>query len=348
MTRQGILSWSKRTAARQPSDIRGKLPDPLSIEGDRELYWRRRSADVSSEALAFAHESRRALASLAKEAEKSAQPTGRRVFSSPIAALFTGGAPAHHREQHGAQHGGHHNRGRILVEAKSAGDEKKFGRNLFSLDATAVLESDSEATSLLSFHPSEALVATADEHTTLSLWDLEAGEKCWEAGKGVGGALRSIEWVNGRGGPSRLAAGEESGVVRVWAAAEDDLEASSPRMVTALAAVPDLEAPSLTDAREGGLVTFFAPEAGHLVAGGQSPMLRVWDLSAERCTSCWLADPVGKSSVTSLCCGKGSGVLGPHALLAGFGDGSLRIVDVRLPGDRNVVASWRDHDAWVL
>ena len=136
-----------------------------------------------------------------------------------------------------------------------------------------------------------------------------------------------------------------------------------PRLVASFAACPDV-----AHGGDGsGLVTAYGHPAGLLFAGGHAPKLRLWDLRAEQCAASWAADPGGGACVTTLCCaaqgaawqsaGPGSlfgagpsssPPLGPAVVLAGYGDGALRLFDARLPSERKQVASWHEHQAWVV
>jgi hypothetical protein len=83
-------------------------------------------------------------------------------------------------------------------------------------------------------------------------------------------------------------------------------------------------------------------EAGMMYAGGNSSMLRGWSLRQEKCT---VALPTQTDScITSMASDESI----PGMLVAGFGDGTLRLFDSRSRPDYAVKTTMKEHTSWVV
>lgn len=101
-------------------------------------------------------------------------------------------------------------------------------------------------------------------------------------------------------------------------------------MISSFRAAPDI----ISDKRySSGLVLEFQQYTGHLIAGGNTKVIRVWDLSTEKC--CNSFESKSEASLTTLtsawCYDYNSGYsgIGPDVVVAGYGNGSMRVFDVR-------------------
>jgi len=324
------------------------LDDPLALAGELRLYRRHRNRYRCREARAV-----RGRVAAALRGGAAAPPRG-------------GAAPPRPRE----------GRDRGL----------RFGE-LVTLENGAA-----EMTSLLRFHAFEPALAVVDEGDGVSVWDHEAGElrARWSNGaarldargrpppapfEGAppppprppraspaaaaaaaaprrGPRATCVEWLNAQSS-TLLLVGSDDGAARIWGglrleASDDgaggDGPRAPPRLVSAFVAAGDLE----TGSRSSGLVCAWAAGDASLYAGGHGPTLRRWDLGAEALAA---AVATGTDAcVTSLSPLEAS----PRVVFAGFGDGSLRLFDLR---DRAAaagsarpaaVAYPREHSAWVV
>ncbi|RLO03639.1 hypothetical protein DYB28_003600, partial [Aphanomyces astaci] len=138
--------------------------------------------------------------------------------------------------------------------------------------------------------------------------------------------VTSLGWIN-QETESILYCGSDDGVVKLY-------ENTSSNMVLAFAAVPDL-APGT---RGSGLITTWQQQSGLFFAGGNSTTLRGWQLDQERCT---IALPTQtEACVTSLHSDESIG-----CMAAGFGDGTIRLFDVRSNKAPMVL---KEHTSWVV
>ncbi|RLN49993.1 hypothetical protein BBJ29_002788 [Phytophthora kernoviae] len=112
----------------------------------------------------------------------------------------------------------------------------------------------------------------------------------------------------------------------------------APELLSAFVAVPDL----VPGTRGSGMVMNWQQQAGVMYAGGNSSMLRGWNLCREKCTT---ALPTQTDScVTSMASDDSI----PGMLVAGFGDGTLRIFDSRSRPDYAVKTIMKEHTSWVV
>ena len=203
--------------------------------------------------------------------------------------------------------------------------------------------------------------------------------------------MTSLVWLN-PAGETLLLCGSDDGVARVWAGLLDhiagDVEPArisedarggggsasenAPRLVTSFFAAPDLVAGQ----RGSGLVTAWQQRSSTLIAGGNSTVLRMWSLHSERCVTAWpthsescvtaLATPGDESDDAAAAGGRGARASGssmsrPPALaaaglselvLAGFGDGSMRLYDRRVRNaeglPNHLCGVYSEHTSWLV
>ena len=100
-------------------------------------------------------------------------------------------------------------------------------------------------------------------------------------------------------------------------------------------------------ARGSGLILKWQQLSGRLFAAGNSSVIRVWDLNREQCVS---TIPSGcDTCVTSIGSDWNSAVGGGEGvILCGYGDGSLRLFDARLPPEQANVFGFSEHQTWVV
>ncbi|CAK4081189.1 unnamed protein product [Aphanomyces euteiches] len=190
----------------------------------------------------------------------------------------------------------------------------------------AVLNNEADMTSLLLFHPCESLLVVADDKDQISTWNTETSERVsvFANQNPAGSRLTSLGWIN-PDHEALLYCASDDGMVKVY---------DKSNMVLAFSGVPDLQ----PGTRGSGLITSWLQRAGLLIAGGNSNVLRGWQLDQEMMT---LSLPTQTDAcVTSLDNDESIG-----CMAAGFGDGSIRIFDVR--GDRPTTLL-REHSSWVV
>jgi len=90
-----------------------------------------------------------------------------------------------------------------------------------------------------------------------------------------------------------------------------------------------------------GMIMDWKQSAGSLLVGGDSRVIRVWDVHTE--TQVLDLDTNADSSVTSMMSEHGSS----STFVASFADGEVKVFDRRLEEEDAVVRSYADHGSWV-
>ncbi|KAI9922345.1 hypothetical protein PsorP6_002603 [Peronosclerospora sorghi] len=224
--------------------------------------------------------------------------------------------------------------------SSSLGDEdvKDFTLNLRQC---AVLNNDAEMTSLLLFHPYETMLLVADEKDQISLYNFEGTEtKVLSFGNKnpPGSRLTSLNWIN-ETEESLLTCGSDDGVIKIYYGLHSPHPPiGAPKLLTAFIAVPDL----VPGTRGSGLVMNWQQKASMMYTGGNSSVLRGWDLHHEKCT---VSLPTQTDScITSMASDESMRGM----VVAGFGDGTLRIYDTRSRPDYAVKVVMKEHTSWVV
>lgn len=91
-----------------------------------------------------------------------------------------------------------------------------------------------------------------------------------------------------------------------------------------------------------GLIAEWQQSRGSLLVGGDVRVIKLWDATREVCISDIPAR--SGSPVTSLTSDQLSG----NIIVAGFGNGALRVYDRRLEPRESLVRTWKKHDSWVV
>ncbi|ETV91087.1 hypothetical protein, variant 1 [Aphanomyces invadans] len=194
------------------------------------------------------------------------------------------------------------------------------------LRQSAVFNSKSEMSSLMVFHPYDSVLVVADDKDQIAVWNVDSSDRVLQFSNQnpVGSRVTALGWLN-QETQSLLYCGSDDGVVKVY---------ESSNMVLAFAAVPDLT----PGTRGSGLVTTWQQQTGLFFAGGNCSTLRGWQLDHEMCT---IAVPTQTDAcVTSL---HSDDVMG--CMAAGFGDGTVRLFDVRGAKSPMVL---KEHSSWIV
>jgi len=188
------------------------------------------------------------------------------------------------------------------------------------------------STSLLSFHSFEpALIATGNGYvnvynaeTNEHMVTFPNGSKCCQ--------VTSCSWLNDESN-SLLLAGGADGKIRVFDGLflpNDGISREKPSLVSSFVAAPEIA----TETRyTSGLVSEWQQLGGRLFVGGNSAFIRLYDLAAEKCINSFNTKSE-TCSVTTLATAwqkdiSGYSGLGPDVIIAGYGNGSVRLFDAR-------------------
>ncbi|XP_053766425.1 regulatory-associated protein of mTOR [Desmodus rotundus] len=208
-------------------------------------------------------------------------------------------------------------------------------KGITRLDDQIFLNRNPGVPSVVRFHPFTPCVAVADKDS-ICFWDWEKGEKLdyFHNGNPRYTRVTAMEYLNGQD-CSLLLTATDDGAVRVWKNFAD-LE-KNPEMVTAWQGLSDM----LPTTRGAGMVVDWEQETGLLMSSGDVRIIRIWDTDRE----VKVQDiPTGADScVTSLSCDSHRSLI-----VAGLGDGSVRVYDRRMALGECRVMTYREHTAWVL
>uniref|UniRef100_A0A6I8S931 Regulatory associated protein of MTOR, complex 1 n=1 Tax=Xenopus tropicalis TaxID=8364 RepID=A0A6I8S931_XENTR len=162
--------------------------------------------------------------------------------------------------------------------------------------------------------------------------------------------ITAVEYLNGQD-CSLLLTATDDGAIRVWKNFAD-LE-KNPEMVTAWQGLSDMLPTTrglarrvsiyLDRSKQGGagMVVDWEQETGLLITSGDVRIIRLWDTDRETKVQ---DIPTGADScVTSLSCDSHRSLI-----VAGLGDGSVRVFDRRMALNECRVMTYREHSAWVV
>ncbi|XP_047142923.1 regulatory-associated protein of mTOR isoform X1 [Hydra vulgaris] len=208
-----------------------------------------------------------------------------------------------------------------------------------SLDDEIFVTKNPNPPGVLKFHPYHPHLVVADR-SGVSVLNYESGIRLnqFDNGNPRTSRICSMDILNAHDVPLLLT-GSDDGAVRVWRnyIADSDEKLS---LVTAWTALSGMIPSSRGSG--SGLVTDWEQQSGMLLASGDVRIIRIWDVHREL----KLQDiPTGADScVTSLACDS----LRQSLLVAGLGDGSVRIYDRRQPSNDCRVMTLREHQGWVV
>ncbi|XP_055245478.1 regulatory-associated protein of mTOR isoform X1 [Gorilla gorilla gorilla] len=208
-------------------------------------------------------------------------------------------------------------------------------KGITRLDDQIFLNRNPGVPSVVKFHPFTPCIAVADKDS-ICFWDWEKGEKLdyFHNGNPRYTRVTAMEYLNGQD-CSLLLTATDDGAIRVWKNFAD-LE-KNPEMVTAWQGLSDM----LPTTRGAGMVVDWEQETGLLMSSGDVRLVRIWDTDREMKVQ---DIPTGADScVTSLSCDSHRSLI-----VAGLGDGSIRVYDRRMALSECRVMTYREHTAWVV
>ncbi|XP_073168182.1 regulatory-associated protein of mTOR isoform X5 [Lepidochelys kempii] len=229
--------------------------------------------------------------------------------------------------------------------------QKIIQKGISRLDDQIFLNRNPGVPSVVKFHPFTPCIAVADKDS-ICFWDWEKGEKLdyFHNGNPRYTRITAMEYLNGQD-CSLLLTATDDGAVRVWKNFAD-LE-KNPEMVTAWQGLSDMLPTTrglarrvsiyLDRSKQGGagMVVDWEQETGLLMTSGDVRIIRIWDTDREMKVQ---DIPTGADScVTSLSCDSHRSLI-----VAGLGDGSIRVYDRRMALSECRVMTYREHTAWVV
>ncbi|CAG5135311.1 unnamed protein product [Candidula unifasciata] len=198
----------------------------------------------------------------------------------------------------------------------------------------------------IKFHPYENFLAVADAGN-VSFWDLEQGTKISDIANPASvekaaflqtrtSRITSIDFINPHDQALFMFCTDD-GAVRIHRNFLSPNE-SERELVTAFRGLSEI----VPSERGSGIVTEWEQETATLIISGNARIIRLWDMQREK-TICDI-NTGAESCVTSLA----SDPMGKSLLIAGCGDGSVRLFDRRMNPTECRVMTLREHNSWVL
>uniref|UniRef100_G1S145 Regulatory associated protein of MTOR complex 1 n=1 Tax=Nomascus leucogenys TaxID=61853 RepID=G1S145_NOMLE len=194
-------------------------------------------------------------------------------------------------------------------------------KGITRLDDQIFLNRNPGVPSVVKFHPFTPCIAVADKDS-ICFWDWEKGEKLdyFHNGNPRYTRVTAMEYLNGQDCSLLLTATGERVAGRVC----------DPEMCLHIC---------LTE--RAGMVVDWEQETGLLMSSGDVRIVRIWDTDREMKVQ---DIPTGADScVTSLSCDSHRSLI-----VAGLGDGSIRVYDRRMALSECRVMTYREHTAWVV
>jgi len=209
-------------------------------------------------------------------------------------------------------------------------------RALHHSQKALLINKGADMTSMLHFHPYEPALVICDGCDKVSVWDTDSKQRfnVFSNRNPKKSRITSISWINEMS-TSLLLTGSDDGVVRIWEGLIEfngEISQDKPTLCSAFFAAPELA----KSAKRSGLVTDWQQFTGRLIAGGNTSLIRCWDLEAEKC--CVELENRSDACVTTLTTawdhvnlgdGRGNSGIGPDIIVAGYGDGNLKVFDIR-------------------
>ncbi|PWN45760.1 hypothetical protein IE81DRAFT_285316 [Ceraceosorus guamensis] len=226
---------------------------------------------------------------------------------------------------------------RIIREASA---ETEHASNTPWTESAGTLRNGSSPYLML-MHEVESHLVAASEQDTISVWDWEEQRLLtrFKNGNPEKTNITSLSFVN-EAVDTLLLVGSAEGDVRLYSdydAQPSGVDDVGPKLVTTFRALPDMTRSS----RPSGLIIDWQQVTGHLLAAGDSGVVRVWDAHRELCV-CDIPTRA-TSNVTSLSSEYDVG----HIFIAGFGDGTVGVYDRRNPPEASLVRLWDEHHSWI-
>ncbi|PHH51083.1 Target of rapamycin complex 1 subunit mip1 [Ceratocystis fimbriata CBS 114723] len=190
----------------------------------------------------------------------------------------------------------------------------------------------------MTFHQYEDHLAAADDGNTVTVWDWKKQGVLsrFSNGNPPGSKIRNLRFIN-EDDQALLMLGSSDGVIRIYRGYESEGQI---QLATAWRALTDM-VPSTINS---GMAVDWQQVSGRVLAAGDVRVIRAWDAASEMCT---MDIPARSGScVTSLTSDQMTG----NTLVAGFGDGAVRVYDLRLKPQDSMIKKWRDESdrQWVM
>ncbi|KAF6748431.1 hypothetical protein DFP72DRAFT_576071 [Ephemerocybe angulata] len=186
----------------------------------------------------------------------------------------------------------------------------------------------------MAFHSFDKHLIVANEHDMITVWDWSLRKRLHHFcnGNPRGTSITGLEIINQESGGIVLS-GSSDGIVRMYRNYDPTVEQGPLQMVSAFRALNEV-----IPIRQGsGMVIDWRQNAGTLLVGGDSRVIKVWDAQTE--TQGLDIDTGSESPVTSICSDHQSN----QTFIASFADGTVKVFDRRLEEEDAMVRMYSEH-----
>ncbi|KAL9578380.1 MAG: hypothetical protein Q9203_007117 [Teloschistes exilis] len=184
-------------------------------------------------------------------------------------------------------------------------------------------------------HQFEDHLAIADDRDSICIWDWSKSTRLnrFSNGNPTRSRINEVRFIN-EDDQALLLTGSSDGIVKIFRNYEQE---KNIELVTGFRALTDL----VPSTKNAGLVLDWQQGQGKLLVAGDVKVIRVWNVATEICTN----DIPARSSspLTSLTTDAVAGDM----IIAGYGDGAIRVFDQRLKPQLAMVKVWRKHNQWI-
>ncbi|GAA5955837.1 hypothetical protein JCM21900_001731 [Sporobolomyces salmonicolor] len=190
------------------------------------------------------------------------------------------------------------------------------------------------------FHQFEPHLLSADDKGNISVFEWEKNLRINEFANGTPTSvpITTLRFVN-EDDIALLLTGSADGDIRLFRSYESPEEV---KLISSFQGISET-LPTTATGQDAGLVVEWQQGRGQVLMGGNVKYIRVWDATRE--TVLQDLPTRANSCLTSLTCDQVAG----NILVAGFGDGSVRVYDRRLAPRDNMVRRYTgSHQAWIL
>lgn len=184
--------------------------------------------------------------------------------------------------------------------------------------------------SKMTFHQYEDHLAVADDGNTVAIWDWKKHGRLarFSNGNPQASKISDMKFIN-EDDQGLLMTGSSDGVIRVYRNYESEKQRE---LASAWRALTDM-VPSTVNS---GMVFDWQQVSGRVLVAGDVRVIRVWYAAQETCV---MDIPARSGScVTSLTSDQMTG----NIFVAGFGDGAVRVFDLRNRPQESMVKKWKD------
>jgi len=213
------------------------------------------------------------------------------------------------------------------------------GKKVKNLDnEIAILENQQRMVSKLCFHPFENYLFVSNDHDGISIWNWEEGFQVskFSNGNPSNSRISSLTVINDHLNPL-LCVGSDEGVIRIWTST--GVSDGQQKLITAWRALDEMIP---LKGHHAGMVVDWCKKKDLLIVSGRVDHLKIWDLNKELAVQ--EVPTESQTCVTCLCSDKNE----TNCIVAGFGDGTVRIFDRRTSSKYAAVTIFSEHKSWVV